>query len=221
MTKRADIIDNTDRYITRDIRSGLIYTENLGWLDLGHANPSGAERLWSQMEMHRGGNSEYFEVNYYQDMKKNIYGINTTAGIYRRFLVRRGLSDHDLKGVALSIFMSTSRQFEELQDLWPYILITDSGYSAEDLVSNLFGFCQAVNHADYTSFLDICPKEKAYRIWDYYGPVGQFKNKSVLPLLFPDPFNNKLKHQPYLGHLPIFMSAIRPATNSEWIREIF
>lgn len=221
MTKRADIIDNTDRYITREIRSGLIYTENLGWIDLGHANPSGAERLWHQMEMPCGGNNQYFEVNYYQDMKKGIYGINAVTGRYRRFLVRRGLNDRDLKGVALSIFMGTSRRFETLQDFWPYVLVTDSGFSAEDLVSNLFGFYQAVDCTDYTPFLDICPKEKAYRIWDYYGPVGQFKNKSVFPLLFPDPIDNKVKCQPYTGHLPAFMSTISPMANPEWIREIF
>lgn len=221
MTKRADIIDNTDRYITREIRSGLIYTENLGWIDLGHANPSGAERLWHQMAMPRGGNNQYFEVNYYQDMKKSIYGINAVTGIYRRFLVRRGLNDRDLKGVALSIFMGTSRQFETLQDFWPYVLVTDSGFSAEDLVSNLFGFYQAVDCTDYTPLLDICPKEKAYCIWDYYGPVGEFKNKSVLPLIFPDPIDKKVKHQPYPGHLPAFMNTIKPVANPEWIREIF
>ena len=45
MTKRNDIIDDSDRLITRDIRYGLIYTDNLGWIDLGHANPAGAEKL--------------------------------------------------------------------------------------------------------------------------------------------------------------------------------
>jgi len=55
LTKRSDIIDNSDRYITRNTPTGLIYTENLGWIDLGHANPTGAERLWQQMVMPRGG----------------------------------------------------------------------------------------------------------------------------------------------------------------------
>lgn len=220
MTKRSDIIDNTDRYITRESQYGLIYTENLGWIDLGHANPAGAERLWQQMTMRRGGDNEWFEVTYHQSMSKKWWGAQSTTGIYRHFLVRRGLSDRVLKGVALSIFISTSHQFESLQAFWPYVVITDSGYSAEDLVSNLFGFCQAVDYTDYTSFLHICPKEQAWRIWDYYGPVGQFKNKSVLPLLFPDPADTSCTHQPYSGSLPAFMSLIEPVADPHIIREL-
>jgi len=220
MTTRSDIIDNSDRYITRNTPKGLIYTENLGWIDLGHANPTGAERLWQQMVMPRGGDDTWFEVNYDQSMSTNLFGVGITAGVYRRFVVRRGLNEHVLQGVALSIFMGTSHQFESLQDFWPYIFLTDSGYSAEDLVSNLFGFCQAVRYADYTSFLDICPTEKAYRIWDYYGPVGQYKNKSVLPLLFPDPHDKKSKLEPYLGRLPAFMDSIVPVASPEYVREL-
>lgn len=220
MTTRSDIIDNSNRFITRNTQYGLVYTENLGWIDLGHAHPAGAERLWQQMTMPSGGSNDWFEVNYHQSMSKKIAGMYTTTGIYRRFLVRRGLSEQVLKGVALSIFLNTSHQFESLQDFWPYISITDSGYSAEDLVSNLFGFCQAVNYADYTPFLDICSKEKAYRIWDYYGPVGQFKNRSVLPLLFPDPKDKCIKHQPFQGHLPAFMGFIEPVSDPSVVREV-
>lgn len=68
MTKRSDIIDNSDRYITRDTPKGLVYTDNLGWIDLGHANPTGAERLWQQMVMPNGGDDTWFEVNYYKSM---------------------------------------------------------------------------------------------------------------------------------------------------------
>lgn len=116
MTTRSDIIDNSDRYITRNTPKGLIYTENLGWIDLGHANPTGAERLWQQMVMPRGGDDTWFEVNYDQSMSTNLFGVGIIAGVYRRFVVRRGLSEHVLQGVALSIFMGTSHQFESLQD---------------------------------------------------------------------------------------------------------
>lgn len=121
MTTRSDIIDNSDRYITRNTPHGLIYTDNLGWIDLGHANPSGAERLWQQMIMPRGGDDTWFVVNYDQSMSSNLYGMNITTGVYRRFLVRRGLSYPVLQGVALSIFMGTSHRFESMQDFWPYV----------------------------------------------------------------------------------------------------
>ena len=220
MTRRSDIIDNSDRSITRNSRYGLIYTENLGWIDLGHANPDGAEHLWQQMTMPGGGDNEWFDVRYFQSMSKNIFGLKSTTGVYRHYQVRRGLSDYVLKGVTLSIFMNTSHLFESLQGSWPYVLITDSGYSAEDLVSNLFGFCQAVDFADYTPFLQISPKEKAYRIWDYYGPVGEIKNRGAIPLLFPDPIDTNAKLEPSSGHLPAFMSAIEPVNDPYCVREI-
>ena len=220
MTTRSDIIDTSDRYITRNIPKGLIYTENLGWIDLGHANPAGAEMLWQQMIMPHGGDGTWFVVKYNQSMSSNVYGIKVTSGIYRKFLVRRGLTRPVLQRVALSIFMGTSHQFESMQTFWPYVFLTDSGYSAEDLVSNLFGFYQAVNSADFTSFLDVSPKEKAYRIWDYYGPVGKFKNNSVLPLFFPDPLDETSKLQPYFGTLPVFMGAITPLTSPDYVREM-
>lgn len=106
MTKRSDIIDNSDRYITRNTPTGLIYTENLGWIDPGHANPTGAVRLWQQMVMPRG------------------------------------------------------------------------------------------------------------------GPVSEHKNKSVLPLLFPDPLEKTCKLEPHLGRLPAFMSTITPVAKPEYVREL-
>lgn len=92
---------------------------------------------------------------------------------------------------------------------------------SDHLVSDLLGFYQAVDYADYTPFLHICSKEKAYRIWDYYGPVGQFKNKNIRPLLFPDPLDKSIKHQPYFGHLPAFMCTVSPVADPNIVREIF
>ncbi|OXU10053.1 hypothetical protein B9P84_20520 [Citrobacter braakii] len=55
-----------------------------------------------------------------QSMSKSIHGLNINTGIYRRFMVRRGLQERILQGIALSIFLSTSHRFESLQDFWPY-----------------------------------------------------------------------------------------------------
>lgn len=40
MSRRSDIIDGSDRFITRDITYGLVYTDNLGWIDLGKVRTS-------------------------------------------------------------------------------------------------------------------------------------------------------------------------------------
>ncbi len=48
------------------------------------------------------------------------------------------------KRVALTIMMYTTHLFEAHQDSFPFNWYTDSGYSGEDLVSNLLGFYQAI-----------------------------------------------------------------------------
>jgi hypothetical protein len=53
MSKREDIVDGSEA-INRQY--GLVYTCNLGWLDLGHMNPrevhanAGAAALWRQIQ---------------------------------------------------------------------------------------------------------------------------------------------------------------------------
>lgn len=46
MTKRSDIIDGSD---ASGKKYGLIYTKRCGWVDLGHANPEGANSLWQHV----------------------------------------------------------------------------------------------------------------------------------------------------------------------------
>ena len=53
MSKRTDIVDGRDAYAKT---YGLVYTCNLGWLDLGHMNPReirpnvGAAALWRKIK---------------------------------------------------------------------------------------------------------------------------------------------------------------------------
>ena len=53
MSKREDIVDGAEAF---GKQYGLVYTCNLGWLDLGHMNPrevranAGASALWRQIQ---------------------------------------------------------------------------------------------------------------------------------------------------------------------------
>jgi hypothetical protein len=228
MTSRSDIIDKSEVCSSNgSIRKyGLIYTETCGWVDLGHANPNGkgfesAASLWGQI---RNGTEVLrcvydqtpLKVTYTQSMKR--YGIKD--GITRHYEVQRQLlSVFEQEEIALAIFMDVSTAFEGLQSNWFYSHITNSGYSVEDLVSNLIGFYRAVRPG--FDFMKVCKpvsKEQSLATWDTYGAVGDNKNKKFQPILYPN-----LKNQcgiPFQGKLPPELDAIRPAIKGRKFKEV-
>ncbi|MDC9592067.1 hypothetical protein [Xenorhabdus sp. IM139775] len=196
-----------------DIEKGrLVYTEKLGWVDLGHAQGDDARLLMAAINKgaDRCTRDRYFIVRYVQYMGK---GRRNGTSIKTRWQVRENLSLHDKKRVALTIMMYTTHSFESYQDSFPFNWVTDSGYSGEDLASNLLGFYRAVNGIDYLPQLGVVSKEKAFKRWDYYGPIGKYKNKIFKPLLFPDPEKYPNNAKPYHTSLPGFLNTISPISD--------
>ncbi|MBS1204097.1 MAG: hypothetical protein H6R25_996 [Proteobacteria bacterium] len=107
------------------------------------------------------------------------------------------------------MMMSLARKFEGLQSSFPVSLATDSGFSGEDLVSDLLGFYRVVSVQNPFGMLRPVSKDEALKRWDYYGKIGALKNETFRPLLFPDPerFPNP---RPRKGELPNFMKTVRP-----------
>lgn len=118
------------------------------------------------------------------------------VGETQSFLVRRNLSELELKSVALSIFILVSLGFETFQRSLeaggianffseiirgkPY----DSGFSREDLVSNLIGFYVGVGEISKTDAIAAChpvSEQTAVEVWNREGAVGQRKNESFVP----------------------------------------
>lgn len=64
MSKRKDIIDG------REYSSpyGLIYTEVLGWIDLGHAQGTDIRKLLRNIDTGESSGREHYEVVYSQSM---------------------------------------------------------------------------------------------------------------------------------------------------------
>lgn len=189
MSTRADIEGDDPR---------LAYTCRCGWLDLGHMNPAshrpneGAVSLWDQVRREAGPRSHAapggFKVQYQQTHAKRKFGVTVRDGVYRSYWVKAGLSAAEQRAVALAIFMEVSVGFEALQDNWLYRRVTDSGFSAEDLVSNLIGFYAAVDPTlDPRALCGVVSVAASLAVWDAHGPVGQHKNRGFLPLLFPCP----------------------------------
>ncbi len=227
MTTRADIIDGKDAQLPDgSIRKfGLIYTQKCGWIDLGHANPEGrgfhgASSLWRQIQK-----TEIFRcvrdqspvrVTYAQSMKR----MGIERGVTRRYNVKRELpSRKEQESIALAIFMDVSIEFESLQANWFYRHVTNSGYSAEDLVSNLIGFYRALYPSiNFIRWCEPVPKDQALAIWDTFGAVGSNKNYKAEPVLYPNPLVQC--GVPRHGKLPRQLDSIKPAVQGLLFKEI-
>lgn len=178
MTSRSDIIDGAQA-VGR--KYGLIYTRRCGWIDLGHANPDGpdgAKNLWDKILNEKdegGGKTGFFRITYKQMMGNKYIKIGTQ----KKYDIKKGISEDNKKSVALAIFLDVSNTFESMQSEWPFKWVTNSGYSAEDLISNLVGFYRAVNpNYPYIQIFQPITKDLAFQIWDKYGAVGSNKNYS-------------------------------------------
>lgn len=133
-----------------------------------------------------------FAVTYRQDHG----GYPGRPGAAGRYLVKQGLTLQQQQSVALSIFMQISHEFEQFQAGWPGRWLTDSGYSQEDLVSNLIGFTIAVGLISKAGAIAACrpvSQATAERIWRDQGAVGANKNRSFEPALLDTAHDDPLR----------------------------
>jgi hypothetical protein len=137
------------------------------------------------------------------------------AGIVKRFAIQKELSSENeqksiAKSIALAIFLDVSLKFESLQQNCFFHHVTNSGYSAEDLVSNLISFYRAVcPQVDYIRICKPVSKEVALAIWDKCGAVGDTKNTKPEPILYPNPLIECGVSR--RGRLPWQLNTIKPA----------
>lgn len=213
MTSRADIVDGAK---ANGRKYGLIYTRKCGWVDLGHANPAGALGLWNQIlneATNETASEGYFKISYKQMMGRPYFKV----GVSKNFYIKSGLSIEEKKTVALATFMNVSHAFESLQTEFPFNKFTNSGFSAEDLVSNLIGFYRAIEpNGMHLQTCEPVSKKIALSIWDKYGAVGDMKNYSTFPYLFPIP---PASGGPMSVPLPFFLTKIKPAKIGNRFRE--
>lgn len=153
---------------------------------------------------------ERYDVAYSQSMVDPTMTLK--MGKFIKWRIRRGRTYTERKSIALAMMMSLAMKFEGLQASFPINLVTDSGFSGEDLVSDLLGFYRVVAIQNPFHHLRPVSKEEALKRWDYYGKIGAWKNQGFTPLLFPDPERFRYA-EPRKGMLPAFMRTVTPWTD--------
>ncbi|MDX6018868.1 hypothetical protein SIL08_00970 [Scandinavium sp. V105_16] len=206
MSKRSDILEPSEWISTK--RTGLVYSEVLGWIDLGHAQGGDITKLLGNINQGESGLGAYYQVEYSQKM----YVLDHSAGTgkFIRWKIKKGLSLNEIHSIALSMMFACAAKFESYQSQWFFSWYTDSGFSGEDLSSDLLGFYRVVYPGNYQKRLKLISKKDALKRWDHYGAIGNYKNKGFLPLLFPDPDKNPAINKPVQGELPNFMKLVQP-----------
>lgn len=104
------------------------------------------------------------------------------------FLIRKGPPPWRKKQIALRIFIEVSLGFEHLQESWPFSWITNSGFSADDLVSNLIAFYRAVEGYTWQHVLDECEQtstEAARTTYDATFREGGIEARKVREFFKP------------------------------------
>ncbi|MBQ4767247.1 hypothetical protein F9U42_08870 [Pectobacterium versatile] len=149
----------------------------------------------------------YYDVTY----KQGMIGLRRSVTISRfiKWRIKKGRSLQERHRIALAMMLTVAKRFESMQASFPFNLVTDSGFSGEDLVSDLLGFYRVVSTPNPFYLLRPVSKEEALKRWDFYGPIGNFKNIGFRPILFPNPELMPYA-QPRLGFLPSFMQTIQP-----------
>ncbi len=167
LTKRSDIA-----------KGRLQYSCNCGWIDWGHALPGGAKKLWNNILAQNGNISKIgngFKIVYEQRMGK--FGI--FLGYSRQYFVKFGLTQPEQESAALAIYKEVSEGFEGLQR-WT---TSSSGFSEEDLISNLIGFYRAVKGFTREQIEEWCHGlsiKESERVWDAVD--GLKKNRDWKPV---------------------------------------
>ncbi|HDS3093670.1 TPA: hypothetical protein QID92_004944, partial [Escherichia coli] len=129
-------------------------------------------------------------------------------------MVRSCLSPTLKARVALTLMYGTAKRFEAWQNSFIFNWYTDSGFSAEDLVSDLIGFYRVFGTGpDPLLLAKPLSYTKALQIWDTYGAPGNFKNTEFTPFLFTThpPFK---KNQLIKKKLPEWLNYIKPLDES-------
>lgn len=168
--------------------------QRMGMASLGGGFPVLIEPAHCHRERHErfADGQTGFAVTYRQDHG----GYPGRPGVAGRYLVKHGLTLQQQRAVALAIFMQVSHDFERFQSGWPGRWLTDSGYSQEDLVSNLIGFTIAVGLVSKAEAIAACrpvSQATAERIWQSQGPVGANKNRRFEPVLLDSSYDDPLR----------------------------
>ena len=111
MSKREDILDTSRLSSEHGIRSGLLYSEVLGWIDMGHARGDDIRDLMAKFSIGESSGEAYYQVRYQQTMGFGRF----STGRFDIWQVKKGRTLQEKRSIALAMLMRTAAAFENWQ----------------------------------------------------------------------------------------------------------
>lgn len=133
-----------------------------------------------------------FEVHWKQSMQVLIGSTFGVRSNYRgSYLVQRSLPRSRKKSIALRIMLDVAYKFEAIQATSPYSFWNDSGFSQEDLVSDMIAFYSVADGIGDEHVYSLCravTKAASLKVWDTHMAKGLGASKNVSfvnPVYYP------------------------------------
>lgn len=171
MSKREDILDTSRFGSENGIRKGLIYSEILGWIDMGHARGDDIRALMTRFSIGESSGKAYYQVRYEQTMGLSRFA----TGRFNVWQVKKGRTLTERRGIALAMMMSTAVAFENWQSMSFSVGILTVG-SVVKILSLIYLASTGLIFLEHIGELKIVSKASALRRWDHYGSIGRYKN---------------------------------------------
>jgi hypothetical protein len=160
------------------------YLEGIGWVDWGHADPTGARLLLADIAQKRGKNQT---ISYQQKM---FFG--PIVAISKQNFVVNTIDTSNQTAIAYHIFKTVSFNFETMQGSFPLNIMPNiraSAFKKEDLNGNKISFYCAykgINLSDFKKSIAhyTFPKALARYTFDFCGIKAE--NSAEKPFLLPE-----------------------------------
>lgn len=147
-----------EKMLTNIKEGRLNFYPELGWVDMGHANPDGpSEQLVQAIDKHKGGT-----LTYSQDMKKNIFGFTVVVRITNSYSIPEKLGKQR-NGIIRFVFDDVSKDFEALQARHPFRNFC--GYALGDINGDRIALLRALKLPRPKRFMDPVSHERALEVY--------------------------------------------------------
>ncbi|WP_038162376.1 RHS repeat-associated core domain-containing protein [Verrucomicrobium sp. BvORR106] len=201
----------------------LEYTCACGWIDWSHAGPDNARELWKQVN-HDGLRPHAVRSRGRDGF--SVWAVQSQGGLGIRvpfgggmYFVSNGLDESGKKSAALSIWKDVSVRFEGSQSR----MGQSSGFSEEDLPSNLIGFYRTVQGMSQLTIRLMCRaigKDKSLELWDdTYGVDGQLGKNHTFKPIYHACAPCEGRHGPWPTQLDTIQDAVKGTSWDDWKRE--
>ena len=160
----------------QEISKGRIqYFKGVGWVDWGHAIPTGPQKLVDDLILGKD------TIEYYQDMKKSFFGRKLIIRLSNTYCIPSALSAYP-KEISCYIFNDVSKAFEHLQKSWPYRPVCGIGIG--DTNGDKIALLRALQIDGYDAILGT-PESSEYALRHFSQHGDQKDDSSSIDTLLP------------------------------------